>query len=329
MLGRSTPSAATCTSRGPGRSTGRHRAGSPRFLVFGDGFGVLVARAVLAAGRRRERLSPARSGADRRRPGADRGAARRRDRWLAERGVDVLASDAEVPAATGYPSKLRASGFRPIEEIQPSRHRMTLSLDGRRGGGPRADREEDSDNRIRRARARADGRARNRTSTCSTTCSGRPASDGSSGSGRATSSSAGGAARTPRDTCSTSTRALQMAPRRSRRSCATATAAGSRPSTRPIGPSSGAITRAPSHYCAGRPSGGRSRRVARRWTWAESTSPARGGSPWRANRRTACTTTSEPSGRRGSSFRGAHERVIRPWRYAIGRVTARLVRSRS
>ncbi len=48
--------------------------------------------------------------------------------WLAERGVDVVASDAEVPATTGYPATIRRAGFRPIGEIQPSRHRMSLPL---------------------------------------------------------------------------------------------------------------------------------------------------------------------------------------------------------
>jgi lipid II:glycine glycyltransferase (peptidoglycan interpeptide bridge formation enzyme) len=50
--------------------------------------------------------------------------------WLAARGADVVASDAEVPAASGYPARLESASFRPIEEIQPSRHRMTLSLEG-------------------------------------------------------------------------------------------------------------------------------------------------------------------------------------------------------
>ncbi len=47
---------------------------------------------------------------------------------LARDGVDVLATDAEVPAATGYPALLRGAGFAPIEEIQPSRHRMAVPL---------------------------------------------------------------------------------------------------------------------------------------------------------------------------------------------------------
>ena len=50
---------------------------------------------------------------------------------LAEAGIDVVASDSEVPADSGYPDRLRAGGFHPIEEIQPSRHRVSLALDGR------------------------------------------------------------------------------------------------------------------------------------------------------------------------------------------------------
>ncbi len=49
---------------------------------------------------------------------------------LADAGVDVLATDAEVPADTGYRDQLARRGFHPIEEIQPSRHRITLPLHG-------------------------------------------------------------------------------------------------------------------------------------------------------------------------------------------------------
>lgn len=48
-------------------------------------------------------------------------------RWLAERGVDVVASDAEVPAQ-GYAERIARLGYRPIEEIQPSRHRLSVRL---------------------------------------------------------------------------------------------------------------------------------------------------------------------------------------------------------
>jgi lipid II:glycine glycyltransferase (peptidoglycan interpeptide bridge formation enzyme) len=49
----------------------------------------------------------------------------------AEHDVAVIASDAEIAAATGYPAQLARIGFHPIEEIQPSRHRIALPLDGR------------------------------------------------------------------------------------------------------------------------------------------------------------------------------------------------------
>jgi lipid II:glycine glycyltransferase (peptidoglycan interpeptide bridge formation enzyme) len=44
--------------------------------------------------------------------------------------VAVVATDAEIPAATGYRERLAAIGFKPIEEIQPSRHRIALALAG-------------------------------------------------------------------------------------------------------------------------------------------------------------------------------------------------------
>ena len=50
---------------------------------------------------------------------------------LATREVAVVATDAEIPAATGYGDRLAAIGFSPIEEIQPSRHRVSLTLEGR------------------------------------------------------------------------------------------------------------------------------------------------------------------------------------------------------
>ena len=48
--------------------------------------------------------------------------------WLFRQGVDVLASDAEIPAETGYGRLIEARGFKPIEEVQPSRHRVALAL---------------------------------------------------------------------------------------------------------------------------------------------------------------------------------------------------------
>jgi lipid II:glycine glycyltransferase (peptidoglycan interpeptide bridge formation enzyme) len=53
---------------------------------------------------------------------------------LASDGVDVVAADPEVPAdATAFRDAIVAGGFAPIDEIQPSRHRVSLPL------GPGAD----------------------------------------------------------------------------------------------------------------------------------------------------------------------------------------------
>jgi peptidoglycan pentaglycine glycine transferase (the first glycine) len=49
-------------------------------------------------------------------------------RFLAAGGVDVVASDAEV-VADGYRERLPSIGFTSIEEIQPSRHRLSIHLE--------------------------------------------------------------------------------------------------------------------------------------------------------------------------------------------------------
>ena len=51
--------------------------------------------------------------------------------WLAANGVDVVASDAEVATWTGYGDQIAALGYHPIEEIQPSRHHLVLKLGDR------------------------------------------------------------------------------------------------------------------------------------------------------------------------------------------------------
>ena len=51
--------------------------------------------------------------------------------WLAGRGVAVLAADPEVSMAAAYRDLISAAGFHPVEEIQPSRHRMRIPLAGR------------------------------------------------------------------------------------------------------------------------------------------------------------------------------------------------------
>jgi lipid II:glycine glycyltransferase (peptidoglycan interpeptide bridge formation enzyme) len=111
------------------RAWGEHRATrgwDPRFLVGDDGSGVLTLT----------RQWPIVGGASAYIPrgpaptGGIEDAVARLDgatRWLAAQGIDVVASDAEVPAS-GYAERIRAIGFRPIEEIQPSRHRLSVRL---------------------------------------------------------------------------------------------------------------------------------------------------------------------------------------------------------
>ncbi len=100
-------------------------------LLFEDGFAVLALRRALPiAGGWSAYLprGPVAAGEPVERT-ADRLAAIVDD--LAGRDVAVVASDAEIPAASGYPARLAAIGFHPIEEIQPSRHRISLALAGR------------------------------------------------------------------------------------------------------------------------------------------------------------------------------------------------------
>ena len=52
--------------------------------------------------------------------------------FLSGEGIDVVAADPEVPAAdAAFRRAITAAGFRSIEEIQPSRHRIRLPLEGR------------------------------------------------------------------------------------------------------------------------------------------------------------------------------------------------------
>ena len=108
----------------------RHRAASgwrPHHLVLGDGSAVLAL----------ERRWPMMRGGSAYLPrgpvpaGGVEAMVARLDAvtgWLRTVGIDVVATDAEIPATSGYGELVRAIGFRPIEEIQPSRHRYTLPL---------------------------------------------------------------------------------------------------------------------------------------------------------------------------------------------------------
>jgi len=108
----------------------RHRAASgwrPHHLVLGDGSAVLAL----------ERRWPLIGGSSVYLPrgpipaGSVDAMAARLDAvtgWLRGHGADVVATDPEIPTATGYPARVADIGFRQIEEIQPSRHRFSLAL---------------------------------------------------------------------------------------------------------------------------------------------------------------------------------------------------------
>lgn len=118
------------------RAWAEHRRASgwsPRFLVTDDGGRVLaLTRPWPMVGGSSAYLprGPVAGG-----PGVQPAAAADRQiavsEALARDGVDVVAADPEVPATErGYREAIRDAGFRPIEEIQPSRHRVTLPLVG-------------------------------------------------------------------------------------------------------------------------------------------------------------------------------------------------------
>jgi len=48
--------------------------------------------------------------------------------WAADHGSSVVSSDSEMSAGSGYAELLAAAGYRQIEEIQPSRHRLAVDL---------------------------------------------------------------------------------------------------------------------------------------------------------------------------------------------------------
>lgn len=108
----------------------RHRSRfgwQPRFVVLDDGLPVLALTRpwrVVGGGSAYVARGPI--------PDADPGTTADRlvglAEWLGGQGIDVVAADPEVPADGRYAERLRAAGFRQIEELQPSRHRMDVTL---------------------------------------------------------------------------------------------------------------------------------------------------------------------------------------------------------
>jgi lipid II:glycine glycyltransferase (peptidoglycan interpeptide bridge formation enzyme) len=115
------------------RAWAAHRAASgwtARHLVFDDGF------AALALTRRWPWIGGASAYLPRGPISAGEAGDATADRLiaatdhLASHDVDVLAADPEIPSDSPYAARIQAAGFHPIEEIQPSRHRVSLALEG-------------------------------------------------------------------------------------------------------------------------------------------------------------------------------------------------------
>ncbi|MBI3751229.1 MAG: peptidoglycan bridge formation glycyltransferase FemA/FemB family protein [Chloroflexi bacterium] len=108
----------------------RHRARfgwAPRFVVLGDGLPVLVLTRpwrLVGGGSAYVSRGPI--------PEGDPELTATRlvglTAWLGGQGIDVVAADPEVPADSAYGRHLGDAGFRRIEELQPSRHRMDVAL---------------------------------------------------------------------------------------------------------------------------------------------------------------------------------------------------------
>ncbi|HEY4188788.1 MAG TPA: GNAT family N-acetyltransferase [Candidatus Limnocylindrales bacterium] len=114
------------------RAWAEHRAASgwtPRFLVAADGGRALALTRgwpVVGGGSAYVPRGPVAGGAD---PAAQAARLIAVADALAGEGIDVVAADPEVPASeSAFRTAIEAAGFAAIEEIQPSRHRVSLPL---------------------------------------------------------------------------------------------------------------------------------------------------------------------------------------------------------
>ena len=107
----------------------RLRMGStPYHLVLDDGSVALVVgrgRPFLGGGRAYVPRGPVRAGAG---PQEVAGRLVAIAAWARRAGFDTVVADPEIPAATGFPALLAGLGFRQVEEIVPSRHRVGVPI---------------------------------------------------------------------------------------------------------------------------------------------------------------------------------------------------------
>jgi lipid II:glycine glycyltransferase (peptidoglycan interpeptide bridge formation enzyme) len=107
----------------------RERAGArPHHLVLEDGsFALVLGRQprILGGGRAYVPRGPVAAGADAR---AVAGRLAAITAWAADAGFDVVVADPEIPASSGFPAILAGMGFRQVEEVGPSRHRVGVAI---------------------------------------------------------------------------------------------------------------------------------------------------------------------------------------------------------
>ncbi len=97
-------------------------------LVLDDGSAALVLGRrwrVLGGGRAYVPKGPAAAGAS---PAAVAGRLAGIAAWARAAGYDVVLADPEVPAGSGFPALLARAGFRQVEEVGPSRHRLAVPI---------------------------------------------------------------------------------------------------------------------------------------------------------------------------------------------------------
>lgn len=106
----------------------RERAGArAHHLVLDDGSCALVLgrRGRVLGGRAYLPRGPVASGTDQRTVAGRLAAI---TAWAGDAGYDVVVADPEVPAGSGFPGLLAGLGFRQVEEIGPSRHRVGVAI---------------------------------------------------------------------------------------------------------------------------------------------------------------------------------------------------------
>ena len=107
----------------------RERAGAhPHHLVLDDGsFALVLGRQprIFGGGRAYVPRGPVAAGADAR---AVAGRLAAITAWAADAGFDVIVADPEILASSGFPAILRGMGFRQVEEVGPSRHRIGVAI---------------------------------------------------------------------------------------------------------------------------------------------------------------------------------------------------------